>query len=141
MKHLLILSLFAATFLHCDTTSSGNNNSSTITASVDNEFELKFSNTARLDSAGITITFADVSEDSRCPSGVECVWSGNAEILLNVNDNSRSLNTHTPPRQVSVGDYSIQLILLTPYPQEGSSIEKEDYTVTLLVTENSTFGN
>lgn len=32
--------------------------------------------------AGIAVRFEEVLEDSRCPEDVECVWQGNARILI-----------------------------------------------------------
>ena len=141
MKNLLLLPVLAGALLFCDTTSSGNNNSTTSTESLGEEFELKFGNAARIDSAGFTITFSDVPEESRCPVGAECVTIGNAQILLSISDNSVRLNTHNPPRQNTVGNFTIQLLQLTPYPELDNPIEKEDYRATLIVTKNGTFGN
>ena len=41
-----------------------------VQASLGQEFTLKLGQSARIQSEGLTLTFNDVSEDSRCPSGV-----------------------------------------------------------------------
>ena len=140
MKQLLLLPLLAVLALNCDTTSSSNNRSTT-TASLGAEFEIGYGNTVNIDSTSISVRFDDVLEDSRCATNVNCVWPGNAEISMDVSGQTIRLNTYEPPRQTTFGDYTIQLILLTPYPEESSAIDKEDYSATLIVSENSTFGN
>lgn len=50
-------------------------------------FELKFGQKASIDSEKIGITFANVTEDSRCPSDVVCIQAGQATIMVSVEVN------------------------------------------------------
>jgi hypothetical protein len=43
------------------------------------------------------------------------------------------LNTDVEPRQQSYLDYEVKLMGLSPRPKEGRSVDKNSYTVTLLV--------
>ena len=40
----------------------------------------------------VSITFEKVIEDSRCPEGVQCVWAGNAKILVKVSHDGGTSN-------------------------------------------------
>ena len=82
----------------------------------------------------ISIKFYGVGGDSRCPIGVRCVWEGNAEIFLEIKDETYSLNTSLEPKEVYTSNYKIELISVIPYPVYGENIEVEDYTIQLLVT-------
>src|SRR5678815_3493430 len=43
---------------------------------------LAYGETTTISDGGLTLTFADVLEDSRCPSDVLCAWSGWVRIQL-----------------------------------------------------------
>lgn len=49
------------------------------------EFYLKFGQTASIQGEDMTIKFTQVVSDSRCPSGVQCVWQGEVTCLLEIN--------------------------------------------------------
>lgn len=38
--------------------------------------KIAFGQTKEFPEAGITVTFEDVVEDSRCPTGAMCIWEG-----------------------------------------------------------------
>ena len=66
----------------------------------------------------LTVKFVSVTEDSRCPAGVQCVWAGNARINLKVSDaNGRSkvleINTTMGAQGDQFGGYAINLISLS----------------------------
>jgi len=82
-------------------------------------------------------TFESVSEDSRCPRGVTCVWEGQANSILKVgyrNGEERLLLTQPgltdTPSEVSFRQYRIEFTL-TPYPEAGKQIRKEEYQLNL----------
>jgi hypothetical protein len=93
-------------------------------------------------SENLGLRFAEVLEDSRCPTQVECFWTGQARIAVAVqpeggNSTTVEFNTNPAPGQtVKIGDvgrYSIELLSLEPYPQTPDSIPFEDYRVSLIV--------
>jgi hypothetical protein len=98
------------------------------------EFVLRYGERISLLGTDLTLVFQDVTEDSRCPEGVVCVWAGNARILLGVNQATVALNTTLDPKQASSGLYMIRLNSLSPYPMIGRRIQKEEYVAALAVT-------
>jgi hypothetical protein len=94
-------------------------------------------------SEGLRLRFAEVVEDSRCPTQVNCFWTGQARIALDVQPDRIGstrveFNTNPAPGQTvtaaTVGQYSIELQSLDPNPQTPEHpIPFEDYRATLVV--------
>lgn len=85
----------------------------------------------------LSIRFAAVAEDSRCPLGVYCVWEGNARVDLEVSSGLEggilSLNTNLTPREADFGGRRIALAGLSPYPSAGVRHRPQDYVASLTV--------
>jgi len=91
----------------------------------------------------LRLRFADVLEDSRCPTEVECFWTGQARIAIEVQPDGSGptavqFNTNPAPGQTvntaTVGRYTIELRSLDPYPQTPDDpIRFESYRATLMV--------
>jgi hypothetical protein len=82
----------------------------------------------------IVLRMDSVLNDSRCPSNVQCVWEGNAQVrFLFTVDSIRTdfvLNTHGGVQYNSdtiIGGYSIQLLDLIPYPEDPAEILQVEY--------------
>ena len=105
---------------------------------LDQEFELAPGGTARIAGTNQTVTFESVSQDSRCPANVTCVWAGNAEIRLKVRaadrDSSIALNTTVEPHAAAVGGLRVELKALAPEQRAGSPIPSGAYRARLVVT-------
>jgi hypothetical protein len=43
------------------------------------------------------ITFLKILQDSRCPSDVNCVWAGEAEVLAIIENPQGTIETSSPP--------------------------------------------
>jgi hypothetical protein len=94
-------------------------------------------------SENLRLRFTDVLEDSRCPTQVECFWTGQARISIAVQpegggSTTVEFNTNPAPGQTveeaTVGRYSVELQSLDPYPQTPEDpISFEDYRATLVV--------
>jgi hypothetical protein len=108
------------------------------TAPLDRAFTLDVGQTVSVDDAELSIKFVRVTEDSRCPSNVQCVWAGNGQIEIEARDdaqpNSLALNTMEGAKEVVVGQYRIQLLALDPAPVAGQPIPANNYRATLKVT-------
>jgi hypothetical protein len=83
-----------------------------------------------------TIVFHDVAEDSRCPTDVECVWQGNAAVVLKLTAGSgpaftMTLNTGVPSDTGEYAGYRIQLTDLNPKPVSTRAIQRAEYRATL----------
>jgi len=103
------------------------------TVDLGEEFQLPYGQTVIIPEARLSLTFRELGEDSRCPEGANCIWAGNARVILIVSDLETSLNTTLEPRQVLHRGYSIQLVGVAPYPKLGEVHKVEDYAVTLVV--------
>ncbi|GFG53980.1 hypothetical protein MAGR_54210 [Mycolicibacterium agri] len=92
---------------------------------------------------GLRVQFTDVLEDSRCPTEVQCFWSGQARIAVLVQPPgsppvTTEFNTNPAPGQnrqtVEVGGYRVELTALQPHPRTpGETIPFGDYRATLVV--------
>jgi hypothetical protein len=84
----------------------------------------------------VTIDFRAVTEDSRCPSNVVCVWAGNGQVALTLSTPSDArdalLNTTSEPRRIEFAGIRITLASLAPYPS-GEPIDPDDYVATFEV--------
>jgi hypothetical protein len=85
------------------------------------------------------ICLDSVLNDSRCPSGVQCFWEGNATVRFNYYKyNSKpvkfDLNTHKGFTCDTIIDrYKFTLLGLTPYPMAYQKIEQKDYKAKILI--------
>jgi len=108
---------------------------------LDQDFTLGGGQEASVD--GLHVRFSDVLEDSRCPARVACFWTGQARltVVAQAGDDPATtveFNTNPAPGQgVSsgrVGDYTIAMHSLEPYPQTPEDATPlEDYRLTLSV--------
>ena len=95
----------------------------------------------------LRLHFDEVSEDSRCPAQVECVWTGQARIAVVVQAAGETpitvaFNTNPAPGQnaqtAQLGEYEITLLSLEPYPQTPEdAIALEQYRATLEVRKST----
>jgi hypothetical protein len=84
----------------------------------------------------VTIRFHEVTEDSRCPSNVVCVWEGNGQVALTLSTPSGArevlLNTTSEPRRIEFAGSRITLASLAPYPS-GEPVDPGAYVATFEV--------
>lgn len=104
-------------------------------------FRLRMEEEAQLRDEGITVRFAALIGDSRCPRDVTCFWAGDAEIevLLTHGGQEAALHLHTHggpryPRQAAASGFTLRLESLDPYPETSEPIEPRDYVATLVMT-------
>ena len=83
--------------------------------------------------------FVGVTEDSRCPTDVQCVWAGNCAVRLDVTTGRGvqpvTLNTAGGsrfPREASASGYTFTLVEVDPQ-QPGDGIPVEKYKATIRV--------
>ena len=87
------------------------------------------------------LSFVDVPQESRCPIGVQCVWEGDANVVLAVSQAGTSDTTrielHTSSKfatQATYKDLTIRLEKLDPYPHKDAKISLADYVATVAIT-------
>ena len=144
LKRPLIAALAVAALAACSpsseplTASDSASLSRTVDAALDQPFELKVGQSATLAGEGLTLSFEAVAEDSRCPTGVQCVWEGNAKVLAVASKDGKAagleLNTALEPRTATYLDYTIELVSLEPHPDaQGGAIPQNRYRATFVV--------
>jgi hypothetical protein len=84
----------------------------------------------------VRIGFERVSEDSRCPVDVVCVWEGNAAAEISLTAGSgptqlRTLHTALDPRFTDFAGVRVTLVDVEPEPYEGEPIPAESYVIRL----------
>ncbi len=114
----------------------------TIPARSGDPFQLAINQTAVLTPNNIRIQFLDVSEDSRCPSLVACIYAGQVTVSFRISDSSSvplimnltlgPLISESSAREF--GSISIRLLQVEPYPTGDQEIPKSDYRATVLVS-------
>ena len=109
-----------------------------IQAEAGREFDISVGQEAQVRGTPLTIRFIRISEDSRCPSDVQCVWAGNAIVRLGLSatgiaGDEVSLNTTLDPKSANYGGYRISLTGLKPVPRSGTAIPAASYVATLEV--------
>lgn len=110
-------------------------------AALDEPFALRVGRSAGISGTPLSVRFDQVAEDSRCPSDVACVWSGNARVLITAVADGRlrqmELNTGLEPRDGVVAPYVVRLEALQPIPSTSSTVAAEEYVATFRVTESN----
>ncbi|HEX9918958.1 MAG TPA: hypothetical protein VGA87_07320 [Pyrinomonadaceae bacterium] len=112
----------------------------------DKNFVLSVGQEASTADGKLKIKFVSVAEDSRCPKGVNCIWAGNARVVLQVGRTGGTpvkLELNTNPREATdgagngYGQYLIKLVEVAPYPVAEQPIRPQSYAVTLVVSKKS----
>ena len=105
-------------------------------------FTIKVGEVVLVRETHVIIFFEGVLEDSRCPTGVQCPWAGNAAVRFEVSlDNAELapqpivLNTTLEPRQTDKFARTIRLEGLDPYPVDSEPpIDPGSYVAELAVS-------
>lgn len=112
-----------------------------VSVQFDSPFTLQVNQIALIESENLQLQLVAVKNDSRCPNGLQCVWSGLVEIVIKVtrDDHDVELSLIDKPGDTDLANqtfasYLIKLIKVTPYPENNQTIELEDYSATLMVS-------
>ncbi len=84
------------------------------------------------------VTFKQVMEDSRCPKDVDCIWAGQAKVLVAVKANSTSIEKELIFHGTNFGTERENTLFvsetrtyigyrLSPYPLSSVSPDKRNY--------------
>lgn len=100
----------------------------------------------RAEMEGLGIKFKKVLSDSRCPKGVNCIWAGEAKILIEIYNGNNLLGeellivTNSSSSLPGLQKYESKVGILNleahlqPYPTIGKKIAVEDYCLNLQLT-------
>lgn len=109
-----------------------------VIARLDQDFILKVGQSALIETEGLEIKFVEVVSDSRCPTGVTCVWAGEATALVNIKYRDTGYSKHlVQPGHGEEGkadflNYELKFDV-QPYPRAGEKTDKKDYRLQLEV--------
>ena len=93
--------------------------------------------------SGVQFRLKNVSDDSRCPTNVTCVWAGEVSAKIEVYENNVLKETKTMTfnyknKTENVAwftnyfkEKAIKDVLVLPYPENGKTINPEDYYLKL----------
>lgn len=101
--------------------------------------ELRVGASAPVPGTTATITFVRVTNDSRCPKGVTCIWEGDAVVELRVQPrggDARSVELHVNERferRAPVDGVTVTLERLEPYPEAERPVPEGGYVATLRI--------
>ena len=107
------------------------------------EFKVRQGQQVMVKGENLSVSFDAVLEDSRCPTGVNCVWAGDAKIAIGARPakgEAATLELHTNGQFAQVGmyqQYTVKLVALDPHPKADVETAQKDYVATLLVTKGS----
>jgi len=111
--------------------------------SLNEQFTIKEGGQVVIKGEKLSVQFSSVLDESRCPTGVQCVWEGNATISIEVSKKRKKsvraiLNTNTAIQQneLAYKNYRIKLLGLNPYPRIDEKIEAKDYEAVMIVTKD-----
>jgi len=86
------------------------------------------------------VTFTEVSDDSRCPTNVACVWAGDAAVTLRVQPvkgAAEVVTLHTGlanAQSATAAGLRLRLERLEPRPTFGKGIDRNAYVATIAIT-------
>ncbi len=109
---------------------------------------LEIGDTAVIEAGGFAIVMAEVTEDSRCPADVTCVWAGTAKVRIEVRnpgDKSESgigdlilqlgkIDPEVDNVTGLSGNYLFELVELEPRPLSTVQIDPSEYIAILTVS-------
>ncbi len=137
MKYTLLLLLLIAPFVWVNAQDSIKVDSSkTIT-------KLKVGDSVDLNSKHIK--FIKVTEDSRCPSDVTCIWVGQATAIIGFYEDgvlieekefifgAKAINPNNTKEVLATKEKTIYGYTISPYPSTAKPIAPEEYCLELLI--------
>jgi hypothetical protein len=104
-------------------------------------FHVRAGTTVELEN-GATLQFLRVTNDSRCPVDVTCVWQGEAflEIELRAGGKSGRESISTERKDVTLLAHRVQALGLYPAPRSSEPVDPKDYVAMFRVAEAPSAG-
>jgi hypothetical protein len=107
---------------------------------LNEEFCLSIGQHVSVTGEDLTVSFEEVTEDSRCPSDVTCVWAGRVSCVVELTHTGSSYRmTLTEPGLTS--EYTTEeyeeyelAFHVTPYPEAGKKIGNDAYRLHLIIS-------
>ena len=144
MKIKIVLPFLMIFFLGSCQSQKKNNPSETAkvsTVSKDGVLNLNLGEKKSLKTEDINVKFVKVTEDSRCPKGMECIWAGIAAVELELSSKnipaknmivaSVDLSQRNLGKHINFNGYQITLQALYPEKEMGKETTINDIAVDL----------
>ena len=83
----------------------------------------------------VGVRFVAVTEDSRCPRDVTCVWAGEVKVQLEIMESGKTPSTMELLEGGSTvaGGYRVTLVRVEPQTTSTTKIAAQDYRATLKI--------
>jgi len=140
MKNIFFLCLFTISFFACDTKKAQQDDGNYSTVKFDSPFKMTQKKGVEFENDDLKILFDKITEESRCPEGTTCVWEGQVKVQLTVKTKGGSQQVEIIRKgkqkenvMEKVGNHTIYLMAVNPYPKSGEKISQEDYRISLVV--------
>jgi hypothetical protein len=81
----------------------------------------------------------DSINDSRCPVGLLCFWTGDVSLYFNINQNNQRTDTliyMLTRNPFTIDGYTWRILEVNPYPEAGREINPSDYRVKMVIFHN-----
>jgi hypothetical protein len=136
---LTAVAALAAAACASDTTNPGAGGPHTNVVQAGDTAMLKPGQVVDVGSDGVQLAFREVTEDSRCPINVVCVWAGNAEVVLEARMGRSAwkrltVNSYVEPRAADYGAYRFHLVEVAPPQETPGTINAPDYRVRIAIS-------
>ena len=142
MRQLCTALLITAVLAACSSSTSTSTDATLQTSQtvsqreIGRAFEMKIGETVGV--GDLRLTFRSVEGDSRCPIDAICVWAGDAEIALKIEQGSQAavaaLHTTLEPKKTEWNGYTIALVSIAPSRNSATPLDPKDYRAQILVT-------
>lgn len=86
----------------------------------------------------VSLTLLGVSNESRCPAGVQCIWAGTVKANVRIiSGMGTSTQTIELGKSATTEAEKIEVTAVNPYPAKGKQIAQQEYRVTFNVTKRN----
>ena len=106
---------------------------------LNQQFTLSPGQSAKITPEDISITFDKVLNDSRCPTGANCIWEGQVQCLISIKLDGKTeqltltqSGSDTAASQI-YDKYRLEFNV-KPYPRVNDTINSSEYTLELKVS-------
>ena len=132
--------LDAAPAVGCDASTGGGSEpagSPPRRVALQSEFELRAGQVVLIGGSDEALRFAGVSQDSRCPVDVTCVWAGEALLAFELQREGATETIAVPVSPGSgaaaLGPLRVRVVELTPAPRSTEPIAQDRYAATVVL--------
>lgn len=93
----------------------------------------------RVADTSLTLTLLAVTDDSRCPENVTCIWAGDVTVQLRLDEargatREATLQLNRGEHDVTHAGVRVQLVSVAPHPKAEQPIDPATYRVSLDVS-------